>query len=187
MLQLFNKWVLGFATSKKTVGGRTYRFKFRDKPVFFDAIGMLGEFKQRVNEQDIQQLELTAELTEVQSSILHPIQDLKPTTISSYSKKGQELVVSRFVLKEGLHSQTVYAFESNREFFGAFQRTYDYGSAFSKFGMKLAELNQSDLLADSDKWVWKSPGKAILFLEKFGHTQCWFFSKVSLLDFWRQD
>ena len=187
MIQLFNKWISGFSTVKKTLGGREYRFRYQDKPVFFDAVGMLAEFAQRINEKDVQLVDLNSSQTEIESNFINPAEKSLPKVISLFSKGKKELKVSRYVMRDGLHPLSIYCFESDGEVFGVFRRTYDYGSTLQSLGKKLAALNQSQLELSKEKWLWAAKDGPILFLEKFGHTQCWFFSDRTQLDFWKEE
>jgi hypothetical protein len=187
MIRFLNDLISGFSTIKKVQGGRAYRFRYQDKPVFFDSIGMLKEFAQRINEKDVQRFELKASQRELEQNFLNPIEKSTPKVISLYTREGKELKVSRYVMKDGLHPLSLYYFETDGKVFGVFRRTYDYGSILQNLANKLASANQSQLELSKEKWLWTAQGREVLFLEKFGHTQCWYFTDVNLLDFWRQD
>jgi hypothetical protein len=187
MIQLFNKWISGFSTVKKTLGGREYRFRYQDKSVFFDAVGMLGEFAQRIKERDVQEVDLVCSQSQIESNFINPADKSLPKVISLFSKGRKELKVSRYVMRDGLHPLSIYHFESDGKVFGTFRRTYDYGSTLQSLGKKLAALNQNELELSKEKWMWATKDGPILFLEKFGHTQCWFFSDRTQLDFWKED
>jgi hypothetical protein len=99
MIQLFNKWISGFSTVKKTLGGREYRFRYQDKPVFFDAVGMLGEFAQRIKERDVQEVDLVCSQSQIESNFINPADKSLPKVISLFSKGRKELKVSRYVMR----------------------------------------------------------------------------------------
>lgn len=59
---------------------------------------------------------------------------------------------------------------------------YDYGSHIKKIGLNLASLNQISIDPENEKWLWESKSGAQIFVEKFGHSQMWFFPDPDLLN-----
>jgi hypothetical protein len=180
MINYFKKLLTGYQTASKKVHGIDLRYTYSDKPIFFDPIGMLKEFKIRVAHEEVQRLMLISPISEALFDFEFPGDDEKPSVICECPLKGMNLKVSRFSLKEGLYPISFYRFELNDEILGTFRRKYDYGSQIQNIGLKLASVTGKAIDLDLGKWLWQNNQGEQLFVEKFGHTQIWFFKNSNL-------
>lgn len=176
MINYFNKLLTGYYAAKKKINGLELRYSYTDKPIFFDPIGMLREFSPRVSDLSVQSFEIKTPFSEPLPEFEFPDENLKPSVICECTKNGMDLKVSRFSMKDDIYPLSFYTFELDGNLIGTFRRKYDYGSQIQKTGLKLASLTSTQIDVSREKWLWKSEVGAKLFVEKFGHTQIWFFS-----------
>lgn len=180
MINYFKKLLTGNQTAKKKVNGIDLRYTYSDKPIFFDPIGMLKEFNTRVAQDEVQQLRIISPISEILLELEFPTEEEKPSVVCECSYKGKNLKVSRYSLKDGLYPISFYRFELDDEFLGTFRRKYDYGSQIQKIGLKLAKETGMAIDLELGKWLWQNNQGEQLFVEKFGHTQIWFFKNSKL-------
>ncbi len=175
MINLFKKLLTGYTTVSKSFNGKDYRFLYNGKPVFFDPMLMLTELQLRKNGAKNLALPKTDSLDKLRSKFPQKEDLLLPSVIcvSSFGKK--ELKVSRYVYKEGNYPVSQYLFEFNNQVIGEFFRIYDYGYLTRKF----ASTVDSDFLepdAEANCWKWEITEKDWIMVEKFGHTQLWYWT-----------
>jgi hypothetical protein len=176
MINYFNKLLTGYYTAKRRVNGMDLRYSYTEKPIFFDPIGMLKEFRPRVSDLSVQRLMMRDSFSEPLEDIGFPEVGLKPSVICQCSKNGTDLKVSRFSIRDGVYPMSFYKFKVGGKLIGTFRRKYDYGSQIQKVGLKLASQTSTEIDLSKDKWLWENDLGQQLFLEKFVHTQMWFFS-----------
>lgn len=180
MINYFNKLWTGYRTTKKKVHGFYLRYTYADKPVFFDPLGMLKEFKSRVALEEVQHLAMTKPISEVLFELEYPAAKEMPSVICECNIKGKSLKVSRFSFKAGIYPISFYRFELNDELMGTFRRKYDYGSQIQNIGLRLAKETGLAVDLELGKWLCRNELGEQLFVEKFGHTQIWFFKNSKL-------
>lgn len=181
MINYFNKLLTGYYAAKKKINGIELRYSYFEKPIFFDPIGMLKEYHARVSNESVQRMLLTASISGHLTDFEFPDENLKPSVICECSKHGMKLKVSRFSLKEGIYPMSFYSFEIDGNLIGTFKRKYDYGSQIQKIGLNIASQTSTEIDLLKEKWLWESDLGEHLFVEKFGHTQIWFFSNSDVM------
>lgn len=174
MVNLFRKLFTGYNVARKQLNGRSFRFSYLSKPVFFDPISMLGEFEQRAFSSNIRNFKLLLPENELEKLLLSANIVDQPTVICEYDDAKSRLKVSRFSFRDGMYPVSLYQFEENGELLGCFCRRYDYGAKLKS----LVELISGDTslheVGKNESWLWKNEENGYLLLEKFGHTQLWY-------------
>lgn len=183
MFNYFKKIFTGYSLEKRRMDGVDFNFFYSDKPVFFDPQGMIRELKARLNQAMPQTMLLNLPFSEPLSNLPFPEDSQKPNVICVYQKSGREVKVSRFSIKDGIYPLSFYRFELDGTLIGTFRRKYDYGSQLDTIAETLAELNNSDLDLSKGNWLWENQEGAKIYLEKFGHSQCWAFENLEFLEF----
>ncbi|WP_187178024.1 hypothetical protein [Algoriphagus sp. AK58] len=185
MFNYFKKLVTGYSTVKRQLSGVECRYLYSGKPVFFDPFLMIREFMHRAEDKEVQHLPLKVPKTELVPLFSLQGEQDAPSVICTCTHRGNELKVSRFTGKDGLHPFSYYHFEMNGTSFGHFRRKYDYGAQLPELAQKLSNLNQSPLDNSRYQWFFTSTKGEQVFLEKFGHTQIWYFTDSEKLNIWR--
>lgn len=180
MINYFKKLLTGYQTARKKVNGIDFRYTYSDKPIFFDPIGMLKEFKTRVANGDVQQLTVISPISEALLELDFPNEEEKPSVVCECVFKGKNLKAFRYSLKNGLYPISFYRFELDKEHLGTFRRKYDYGSQIQKIGLKISSETGQAIDLELGKWLCQYKQGEQLFVEKFGHTQIWFFKNSKL-------
>lgn len=183
MIKHFKKLLTGYYTENKKINGVSFIFHYSDKPVFFDPLEMIREFKQRSSKEFSDRLVLQIPLNQSFSHFVSPNLQDQPNVVCLCSVNGNELKVSRYSLKDGLYPLSFYRFELNGVLSGTFARKYDYGSQIQKTATDFSVLNNSTIDLNAERWLWENEQGDQVFLEKFGHTQTWSFAKTFIKSF----
>ncbi|MFN3759907.1 MAG: hypothetical protein ACK4SF_11870 [Algoriphagus aquaeductus] len=185
MINYFKKLFSGYATARRQVSGVICRYQYAGKPVFFDPMLMLREFLHRFSTESVQKEPYTGFEEEINQFFVTPIQEVDPSVICTCEYQGRELKVFRFSLKEGTFPLSIYRFYWGGELLGQFRRKYDYGSQVSEL---YEELYSKYPIQQQEKWtklLFNTQTGGLIFLEKFGHSQLWYFPDAKLFQEWR--
>lgn len=182
VIHYFKRFFSGQTYVDKRIGGVKFRYSYSDKPIFFDPLKMLEEFKLRSSEEFIQHLELKTSILEPFPDFVYPGEKDSPSVQCTCTKNGKELKTTRFSFKGGVYQVSFYRFELNGNLVGTFRRQYDYGSQIQNIGLKIASVTQSSIDLEKGKWLWGTETGARIFVEKFGHSQLWVFQNSDLFD-----
>jgi hypothetical protein len=183
MINHLKKILTGYYTENKKINGARFTFHYSDKPVFFDPLEMIREFKKRSSNYYTNRLELQIPFSESFTHFISSKVQDQPNVICVCITNGNELKVSRFSLKDGLYPLSFYRFELNGVLSGSFLKKYDYGSQIQKTALDFSALNNSTIVLKDESWLWENNLGDQVFLEKFGHTQTWSFAKTILASF----
>lgn len=172
MINRIKKLFSGYSSVTKKVNGRSYRFRYSDKPIYFDPAQMISEIK-RIEETLISKDLGSSENFE---TLQKRLPDLKendsPTVICEFKSSDKKLSVFRFSLKVGVFPVSKYVFEEDQIVIGEFCRIYDYG-AMVDFYLKSLDPDYVENDPNVNSWKWQSSNGAWFMIEKFGHTQLW--------------
>lgn len=175
MINLFRKLLTGYTTVNKSFNGKDYQFLYNGKPVFFDPILMLTELQLRKNGAKKLLFSKNESFDILKSKFPQKEDFLLPSVICVSTKGKKELKVSRYVYKEGNYPVSQYLFEWNGKVVGEFFRIYDYGYLTRKYASSVdSDFVEPDLEANC--WKWEINEKDWIMVEKFGHTQLWYWT-----------
>lgn len=175
MINLFRKLLTGYTTVTKSFNGKDYQFLYNGKPVFFDPMLMLTELQLRKNGAKSLAFPKSDSLDKLRSKFPQKEDLLLPSVICVSTHCKKELKVSRYVYKQGNYPVSQYLFEWNGKVMGEFFRIYDYGFLTRKFAGEVdPDFSEPDLEAGC--WKWEFTDKDWIMVEKFGHTQLWYWT-----------
>jgi hypothetical protein len=175
MINLFKKLLTGYTTVTKSFNGKDYRFLYNGKPVFFDPLLMLTELQLRKNGAKHLPTPKTSSIQSLRSKFPQKEEQQLPAVVCVSSHGKNELKVSRYVYKEGNYPVSQYLFELNHQVIGEFFRIYDYGYLTRKYAVGLdPDFLEPD--PEANCWKWEFTEKEWIMVEKFGHTQLWWWT-----------
>jgi hypothetical protein len=172
MINLFRKILTGYTTVTKSFNGKTYRFMYSDKPVFFDPELMLTELKLRKAEARSIPSTPFQSIETLLTKFPQKEESLNPAVVCISKSGKNEMKVSRYVFKDGNYPVSQYVFERNSVVNGVFFRIYDYGFLTKKFAQSV-DPNFTEDSQTVNSWKWESHPSHWVMVEKFGHTQLW--------------
>lgn len=184
MINYFKRIFTGYSTVKKNINGIEYKYLYSKKPIFFDPMLMLGEFVYRAKEEVVQNMPLKISKDEILKIFTFPADKILPSVICSFESNGAVVKVSRFTSKEGGYPQSSYYFEMDGIVFSHFKRIYDYGGQLIELkNLLLVDSFESKPPVVGERWLLHGQEDQKVFLEKFGHTQIWYFTDFEKLSF----
>ena len=175
MVNLFRKFFSGYNVTRKHLNGRSYRFKYQSKPVFFDPVSMLGEFEQRAFLSSTRKLPLLLSEADLEKLLLKTSIIGQPSVVCEYEERKMRLEVSRFSFRDGMYPVSLYQFVENGELLGCFCRRYDYGAKLKSLIFLISGDESIHEAGRNESLLWNNEPSEYLLLEKFGHTQMWYF------------
>jgi hypothetical protein len=175
MINLFKKLFTGYTTVSKSFNGKDYRFLYNGKPVFFDPMLMLTELQLRKNGAKNLPFPKADYFEAFRPKFPQKEEHLLPSVVCVSSHGKKELKVSRYTYKEGNYPVSQYLFEIDKQVIGEFFRIYDYGFLTRKYATAVdSGFSEADI--DSNCWKWEANENKWIMVEKFGHTQLWYWS-----------
>ncbi len=178
MINYFRKLISGYTLEKKYFRGKEYRFSFQGKPIFFDPVQILQEFHNRKVNSGTQHFPLTIDRSELLPFLPQLPKDALPTVVCTGPNGHETLEVSRFTFKRGVQPVSMYRFVQNGTHAGDFYRIYDYGSETQNFILKVASMHGVSVSLAQEQVIWERGQGEAIFIEKFGHTQIWDWTRV---------
>ncbi len=178
MINYFRKLISGYSVGKKSFRGTEYRFRYQGNPVFFDPIQMIQEFHHRKANSDLPRFPLEINREKLIPFLPELPQEILPSVICTGIKGNSELEIARFTFKRGLQPVSLYRFQLDGIHVGDFYRIYDYGSDTQNFMLKVASLQGDSLPLSQESVFWENESGEAVFIEKFGHTQIWNWSRI---------
>lgn len=174
MINYFKRLLTGYTFVRKKINGVEYRYKYSGKSIFFDPLLMLKEYQHRSADSPVESISSLPSSKEWES-IGDPLKQKDfPSVVCTCLIRGKELRVSRYTSKLGVHPISTYVFELDRTPFGSFRRIYDYGAHFPGWYQSLTSLSLVEN-STQERFIFQVEHGGVVFLEKFGHTQVWYF------------
>lgn len=177
MINYFRKLISGYTLEKKIFRGQEFRFRFQGKAIFFDPVQMIQEYHNRKANPETYALELSIDRSKLDPFLPEIPQDILPSVICEGKLGNKNFEVSRYTFKRGIQPLSLYRFVLDGQGVGDFYRIYDYGSETQNFILKMASLQGDAISLSQESVIWKNNFEESVFIEKFGHTQIWNWSR----------
>ncbi len=172
MINRFRKLFSGYASVRKRMNGKEYKFMYSEKPVFFDPNQMISDLIRNESNLNVRDLDSSETFQTILSKFPAMVKDASPSVICEFKAGDSNYLVSRYTFRYDNYPVSYYIFEEEKEMIGAFCRIYDYGSLLNSF----AQLVEPDFVEEDEtvnSWKWQTADNVMFYLEKFGHTQLW--------------